>query len=513
MPLACWTNMLSFRLNIAKRCPYIIKITHFDTPPYIKIIAIMNFLRKILLTAVLLMALSSSAASPKYIFFFIGDGMGMGPVMATQTYQRLVKGKTGANDQLVMSQFPHAGLVTTYSANNIITDSSAAGTALATGNKTNNYTLGMNADTFAVSSIAHELKDLGWGVGIVTDCAADDATPGAFYAHQPNRKMYYEIGKDAAYSGFDFIAGAGLRGGKDKDGKANDLYDVLEQQGYQILRGQDGARAVETSKSEKIMLLNPEGYHIPSAMGYAVDSVGKDGIGLTLPIAMEACLTQLQRNSPDKFFMMVENGLIDHALHANDGGAAVKQILALDECVAIAYDFYRQHPDETLIIITADHDTGAMSVGCKASKYVVHPEYVDYQAISKDMFNLEIQSMLKSRRRYEWPEMKELLSERLGLFTKIPVSKDVEKKLEKTFEETFHEGKVNDEKGLYSTSNAFTVAAIRAYNNASGWGFTTLNHSGNPVPVYAIGSGAENFARQLDNTQIPQILRRLTGEK
>ena len=513
MPLACWTNMLSFRLNIAKRCPYIIKITHFDTPPYIKIIAIMKFLRKILLTAVLLMALSASAASPKYIFFFIGDGMGMGPVMATQTYQRLVKGKTGANDQLVMSQFPHAGLVTTYSANNIITDSSAAGTALATGNKTNNYTLGMNADTFAVSSIAHELKDLGWGVGIVTDCAADDATPGAFYAHQPNRKMYYEIGKDAAYSGFDFIAGAGLRGGKDKDGKDNDLYDVLEQQGYQILRGQDGARAVETSKSEKIMLLNPEGYHIPSAMGYAVDSVGKDGIGLTLPIAMEACLTQLQRNSPDKFFMMVENGLIDHALHANDGGAAVKQILALDECVAIAYDFYRQHPDETLIIITADHDTGAMSVGCKASKYVVHPEYVDYQAISKDMFNLEIQSMLKSRRRYEWPEMKELLSERLGLFTKIPVSKDVEKKLEKTFEETFHEGKVNDEKGLYSTSNAFTVAAIRAYNNASGWGFTTLNHSGNPVPVYAIGAGAENFARQLDNTQIPQILRRLTGEK
>ena len=513
MPLACWTNMLSFRLNIAKRCPYIIKITHFDTPPYIKIIAIMNFLRKILLTAVLLMALSASAASPKYIFFFIGDGMGMGPVMATQTYQRLVKGKTGVNDQLVMSQFPHAGLVTTYSASSHVTDSSAAGTALATGNKTRNYMLGMNADTFAVSSIAHELKDLGWGIGIVTDCAADDATPGAFYAHQPSRKMYYEIGKDAAYSGFDFIAGAGLRGGKDKDGKANDLYDVLEQQGYQILRGQDGARAVETSKSEKIMLLNPEGYHIPSAMGYAVDSVGKDGIGLTLPIAMEACLTQLQRNSPDKFFMMVENGLIDHALHANDGGAAVKQILALDECVAIAYDFYRQHPDETLIIITADHDTGAMSVGCKASKYVVHPEYVDYQSISKDMFNREIQAMLKSRRRYEWPEMKELLSERLGLFTKIKITEDAEMKLKKTFEETFHEGKVNDEKGLYNTSNAFTVAAMRAYNNASGWGFTTLNHSGNPVPIYAIGVGAENFARQLDNTQIPQILRRLTGEK
>ena len=154
-----------------------------------------------------------------------------------------------------------------------------------------------------------------------------------------------------------------------------------------------------------------------------------------------------------------------------------------------------------------------MSVGCKASRYTVNPEYVDYQSISKDMFNREIQAMLKSRRRYEWPEMKELLSERLGLFTKIKITEDAEKKLKKTFEETFHEGKVNDEKGLYNTSNAFTVAAIRAYNNASGWGFTTLNHSGNPVPIYAIGVGAENFARQLDNTQIPQILRRLTGEK
>ncbi len=445
----------------------------------------MKFLRHILTVALLLTALAVSAAGPKYIFFFIGDGMGMGPVMATQTYQRAVKGKTGYGEQLVMSQFPCAGLVTTYSASSHVTDSSAAGTALATGNKTRNYMLGMNADTLAVSSIAHELKDLGWGIGIVTDCAADDATPGAFYAHQPSRKMYYEIGKDAAYSGFDFIAGAGLRGGKDKDGKDNNLYDVLKQQGYQVLRGQDGARAVLTSKSEKIMLLNPEGYHIPAAMGYVVDSVGKDGIGLTLPIAMEAGLTQLQRNSPDKFFMMVENGLIDHALHANDGGAAVKQILGLDECVAIAYEF---------------------------SRYTVNPEYVDYQSISKDMFNREIQALLKSRRRYEWPEMKELLSERLGLFTKIKITEDAEKKLKKTFEETFHEGKVNDEKGLYNTSNAFTVAAMRAYNNASGWGFTTLNHSGNPVPIYAIGVGAENFARQLDNTQIPQILRRLIAE-
>ncbi len=310
----------------------------------------------------MVLAVSASAAdAPRYIFYFIGDGMGMGPVMATETYSRLVLGNDSLNGQLTMTTFPAASIVTTFSASSPVTDSAAAGTALATGHKTRNGMVGMDADTVAVNSIARFLKDAGWGVGLVTDCAADDATPAAFYAHQPNRSMYYEIGKDAASSGYDFIAGAGLRGGKDKKtGEATDLYDVIASRGYTVLRGQDGARAVETTDSRKIILLNPEGYGDPSEMGFHIDSVGKDGVGLTLPIAMEACLTQLQRNSPERFFMMVENGLIDHALHGNDGSAAVKQVLGLDDCIRRAYEFYLQHPDETLIIVTADHETGGL---------------------------------------------------------------------------------------------------------------------------------------------------------
>lgn len=471
----------------------------------------MKFLRNLLAAAALTLALSVSAASPRYIFYFIGDGMGMGPVMAAEAYSRLVLGNDSVNRALAMTDFPAASIITTYSASSPVTDSAAAGTALSTGHKTKNGMVGMNADTVAVTSIARYLKDEGWGIGLVTDCAADDATPASFYAHQPKRSMYYEIGKDAAYSGYDFIAGAGLRGTKDKKtGKPNDLYDVLAEHGYQILRGQDGARAVAGSKSEKIMLLNPEGYADPSEMGYAIDSVGKDGVGLTLPIAMEACLTQLQRTSPDRFFMMVENGLIDHALHGNDGSAAVIQVLALDRCIRRALEFYRQHPDETLIVITADHDTGAMSVGNKTTGYNANPQYVNYQKMSKGMLSDRIETMLRSRRRYEWPDMERFLSENLGLFSAVKLKDDVVEELQESFEETFHQGKRDEEKSLYKTANGFAAKVMRAYNDATGWGFTTPNHSGNPVPVYAIGAGSEYFTRHLDNTQIPQILRALT---
>ncbi|MDE6817815.1 MAG: alkaline phosphatase [Muribaculaceae bacterium] len=127
----------------------------------------------------LLAAATASAQTPKYIFYFIGDGMGHGQVLSAATYKRLVQ-----NDSLplLMMQFPVAGMVTTYSADTPVTDSAAAGTALATGSKTRNNMLGMNADTVAVNSVAIDLAERGYGIGLVTNVCPDDATPGAFYA-------------------------------------------------------------------------------------------------------------------------------------------------------------------------------------------------------------------------------------------------------------------------------------------------------------------------------------------
>lgn len=470
---------------------------------------IFSHLRGVILAAVLFGALTLTAAAPKYIFYFIGDGMGMGPVMAAENYVRMC---VPGQERLTMTSLPVGGSAMTYSASSPVTDSAAAGTALSTGSKTKNGMLGMNADTVAVYSIARALSRAGYGIGIITDCAADDATPGAFYAHQPKRSMYYEIARDAAASGYQFIAGASMRGTKDKDGRpTTDLWQIIEDGGFTILRGQEGARKVASTQSGHIMLLNPVGYGNSGELGYVVDGVGSDGTGLTLPMVMDACMTQMERTSPDRFFMMIEAGLIDHALHGNDGNAAVRQVLGLDECVARALDFYKKHPDETLIVITADHDTGGMTVGCKATGYMAYPKYVPAQKISKDAFSEYCKTLIASGKTVTWDEMEGILKEKLGLWTVVPLSKKQTKKVHEAFEDTFIKGKKHDEKGLYSVANGFAAEVFKVYNNAIGWGFTTPNHTGNPVPVFAIGDGAEVFGHMQNNIEIAPAILRLTG--
>ena len=178
-------------------------------------------IRSFVISLFLLVACVVSAATPKYVFYFIGDGMGMGHIMATQSYNREVL----KNEELIlMMQFPVTSMVTTYSASSRVTDSAAAGTALSTGYKTNNGMLGVAPDSVPITSVARYLKDAGWGIGVVTTVAPDDATPGAFYAHQPSRSMAYEIDKEMAQSGYDFVAGSKLKGTLDKEGNPTDIY-------------------------------------------------------------------------------------------------------------------------------------------------------------------------------------------------------------------------------------------------------------------------------------------------
>ncbi len=442
------------------------------------------------------------AAGPKYIFYFIGDGMGMGHVMATQTYNRVVLG----NDQpLLMMQFPIASWAMTYSATGPITDSAAAGTALSTGCKTQNGMVGVTPDTIAVKSVASHLHDAGYGVGILTTVAPDDATPSAFYAHQPNRKMKYEIGLDFAKSGYEFLAGSRLYGNK-KDGEETDLFKVLADSNVTIVRGMD---ELSNAKTERVVLLNPEGINSGN-VGYTIDSI--EG-ALNLPDMTRAGLAHLQKVSPDKFFMMVEGGNIDYAGHSNDGATVIKEILNFNEAIAVAYEFYLAHPDETLIVVTADHDTGGMSIGFPSSGYSGWMKNIDYQRISKDSFGDYCKSLLKSRRIYTWDDMKELLSDKLGFWKHIKIPAEAEQLLQEKFDLTFNQRAGKDEKTLYNDFNEFTVTVFRIMDNATGIDWTTTGHSGNPVPVFAIGAGAEMFSRLNNNIEIPQKILFISGRK
>ncbi len=450
----------------------------------------------------LMMAAAASQAhnTPKYIFYFIGDGMGPGAVMAADTYRRMVEKRT---EPLMMMQFPVASLSTTYSANSPVTDSAAAGTALATGKKTKNNMLGMNPDTIAVRNVAEDLATAGYGIGLVTNVCPDDATPGAFYAHVPARTDWYDIALQASQApALKFLAGSKLRGAM-KNGEYTGLYERIAENGMTMVRGVENLPQVE---AERILLLNTD--TVSQNMGYTIDHRP----GNTLAQYTAAAIAHMQRVSPDRFFVMVEGGNIDWAGHDNDGITIVREVLEYDNVLRKAYDFYLQHPDETLIVVTADHETGGMSVGQRSTGYNQYPQYVDRQHKSKAQFSDECWKIIKNpESAIDWEEMKAILSDRLGFFSESKLSEKQQQRLKEAFDRTFIDKDSKSTTGLYATYPEFVQVVYTIQNELAGYGFTSGNHTGNPVPVYAIGVGAEEFGRQLDNTDIPGIIRRLAG--
>ncbi len=452
--------------------------------------------------AIIIGAASISASSPKYIFYYIGDGMGMGQVMGAEAYNRTVK---GSDDNLLMMRFPVSSVATTYSASSPVTDSAAAGTALSSGVKTNNGMLGVTPDSTAVNSIAKTLFDDGYGVGIVTSVYPDDATPGAFYTHVPSRSMFYEIGRDAASCGYDFIGGSNLRGTKDTNGKPTDLMRLFAENNVSVIRGTQG---MDTITSKRVLMLSTDSTRI-SNIGFTIDSIPG---ALTLPAMTEACLAHLQKNGRDRFFMMVEGGNIDHAGHANDGGTVIKEIMNFQDALKIAYDFYTKHPYETLIVVTADHETGGMGLGNNVVGYDLKLKYLDKQKVSKDGFAEYCNNILRTRRIYTWDDMREYLTENLGFWSHVPVTEQQTENLKKDFERCLINREGVDQQTLYNNFNEFSVNVFKIMDSFTGLGWTTNGHSGGLVPVYAIGVGAEKFASFNDNTDIPKIIMEIAGK-
>ena len=195
---------------------------------------------------VLLTSGMAYAQQAKYVFYFIGDGMGVNQVNGTEMYLAEQEGRIGVKP-LLFTSFPVASMATTFSATNSVTDSSAAGTALATGAKTYNGAIGMDDNKSVLQSVAERAKKSGKKVGVTTSVSVDHATPAAFYAHQPDRGMYYEIALDLPKAGFDFYAGGGfLKPTTTADTKAVSGYPFTfhhgftqDAQGYQ-LAGNEG---------------------------------------------------------------------------------------------------------------------------------------------------------------------------------------------------------------------------------------------------------------------------------
>lgn len=464
----------------------------------------MNIIRRILSALILPACFMSlqAADAPKYIFYYIGDGMGFNHVLNAQIFSDEV---LRADSTLTMLRFPVASMARTHSASSDVTDSAAAGTALATGRKTRNNMLGMDADTVAVTSIAKTLFDKGWGVGLVTTVAIDDATPGAFYAHVPSRSEYMTVGRQLAESGYQYAAGAGLRAARDKDGSRTPLLDYFAEQGVTVACGPEGL----ATEADRLLVLSNDTVKTWN-VGYTVDSIPG---ALTLPAMTAAGIRQLSRVSPDRFFMMVEGGNIDHAGHGNDGGTSMREIINFNDAIHVAYDFYMQHPDETLIVITADHETGGMSVGCQETGYSVQLQNAAMQKVSKEAFNNYCHGIYKSRMAFTWDDMEQYLAENLGLGTAFRPSPGEMEEIKQLFNNVFEKRNAGaDRKTLYASFNIFADKVFNLLNSKSGIGWTTGSHTGSPVPVYAIGVDARLFSPMHDNTDLPKIILRIAGK-
>lgn len=461
-------------------------------------------LHRIFSAALMAAAITATAwaKAPNYIFFFIGDGMGIAQVTNAQLYNARVLGNS---TPLLSTTFPVASMATTHSASSDVTDSAAAGTALSTGHKTVNGMLGVTPDSVAVTSVAKKLFDAGYGVGIVTSVAIDDATPGAFYAHVPSRSQYYDIGRQLAECGYQFAAGASLRGAFDKQGNPTDLMKYFDEANVSVSYGLD---SIDTT-AQRLLVLSPFHKEKQNEIGFTIDSIAG---ALTLPALTRAGLDQLKRTSPDRFFMMVEGGNIDHAGHGNDGGTILREVINFNQAIQEAYDFYLAHPDETLIVVTADHETGGMSVGCRETGYSVRLENAAGQKISKEEFSNLCRAMLRSRRIYTWDDMQEILRDELGFGVNLKLTPEETERLHTMFDEVFEKRASGlDQKTLYATFDGFTNEVFNILNAKSGMGWTTGGHSGMPVPVYAVGVDSQLFSPLNDNTDIPAKILSIAG--
>ena len=456
-------------------------------------------MKKRLFTILLLFVAITAVAGkqPKYVFYFIGDGMGPSHVLGTELYLGEKNGVIGRPQKLCFTQFPITAFVTTFSASNGVTDSAASGTALATGNKTNNGHLGVTPDGSAVYSVAHAAQQAGYAVGVSTTVCINHATPGAFYAHQPSRNNYPQIAKEMLTAGYDFYAGGDPVCSNEE---RTALYSKAEEDGYAIARGYSDYKTKRNSS--KMMLYQK---NVSTELPYTIDRTTDD---LTLAQITEAGIDFLMNKKKKGFFFMVEGGKIDYASHDNDAATMMHEVLDFNAAIEVALDFYQKHKDETLIIVTADHETGGIVLGYNGA-YTLNLKALSGQNVSED----ELENILISTANngaLTWNNVKEILTRNMGLWDEAKIDDKQASTLKKIFDEAVaaENNEVRDSKLRNLANQAkYLVSRTAAISWASG------NHSGTFVPLFAIGKGAEQFMGVLDNTDIPQIIKKVARYK
>lgn len=276
------------------------------------------------------------AKKPKNIIFMIGDGMGVAQVFA---------GLSANGGHLYLQNFKHVGFSKTQSASDYVTDSAAGGTALSSGYKTYNGAIGVNTDTIPQPTILEKAEEKGLSTGLVSTSAITHATPASFIAHQPSRNMYEAIAADFLKTDIDVFIGGGYKHFTERaDGR--NLIEELQKKNYTVLQD---IYETKDFKSGKLAVLTA-----PEHNGRAPER------NEFLPIATAKSIDLLSQNEKG-FFLMVEGSQIDWGGHQNNTIFIVEEMLDFDQSIGKALEFAAKNK-ETLIVITADHETGGLAI-------------------------------------------------------------------------------------------------------------------------------------------------------
>ena len=372
--------------------------------------------------------------------------------------------------------------------------------------------------TVSYETISEKLHaQLGWKVGVISSVNLNHATPAAFYAHQAKRSNYYEIGQELVGSNFEYFAGGGLLKPTGPDKDKTSLYDLAADAGYKVVMTQAEAEAV-TSADGKVLIIDE---HLADSDAFAYENDRADG-DWALSDYVKKGIEVLDNDTG--FFLMVEGGKIDWACHANDAGSTIADTIALSDAVDEAVAFAQQHPDETLILVTGDHETGGLTIGYAGTDYDTFLTNLSNQKISYAKYDSNYVAGYKENN----TSFEDVMKDVEALFglklsgaeddTLVLTAYELDK-LKAAYEATMDAGRADADPAnqaeyvLYGSYEPLSVTITHILNNKSGVNFASYAHTGLPVAVFAQGSGQDLFEGFYDNTQVYHKLAGLLGVK
>ncbi len=482
-------------------------------------------------------ALLQASSAPKNVILFIGDGMGPEAVGLLVYYNRFMKGEESKLNLERLMLSGNTGYCLTNQYGTVVTDSASAATALACGVKTRDGMIGKDHEGRPLKSILDVAREKGKSTGLISNTRITHATPAGFYAQVLHRDMEAQIALQlveegkvdvALSSGAQFFIPKGTRveehqalGSTPKEAgwgvsKREDERDLVEQarrRGYAIVAHAQELQRLDPAANPKIL-----GLFGATAFPLAIDRQPQSVKGIPRLGEMTLKSLEVLSRNPQGFFLMVEAGQIDWAAHCNDVATLLHEMMEMDEALGVILDFTKTHP-ETLVILTADHDTGGLAIAYHGFNPPA-PVKLASGETWKSKYNFNEKAIFERMAR-----------QNKSLFKMVLDSKGDPASLKKQLEQ--HSGFVISEEQAqmvlakdpslgYPAPREFTefyvygsmnpVALLgRILGRELGTAWAVGTHTHTPVMIMAQGPMAERFRGLLDNTEVAKILAKAWG--